>query len=91
MKVFVLNHDKTPLMPCWPNRAHQLIKEGRASLYRSNPETIIMKKQMENPVFQKISSNFDPGSKETGIAVIVHGKNGSHVAFAMNLIHLAFP
>ena len=40
--VFVLDSDRTPLDPCHPARARQLLHQGRASVLRRYPFTIIL-------------------------------------------------
>ena len=70
MKVFVLNADKTTLMPCYHRRAMMLLKAKRTAVYRTVPFTIILKEQLENPVLQTVEIKVDPGSKTTGIALI---------------------
>jgi 5-methylcytosine-specific restriction endonuclease McrA len=83
VKVFVLNADKTPLMPCWPIRAYQLLHERRAAVYRVKPFTIILKTQIENPTLQDTELRLDPGSKTTGIAIV----SNDSVVFAAELEH----
>ena len=83
MKVFVLNADKTPLMPCYHRRAILLLKAKRAAVYHTVPFTIILKEQLENPVLQDVELKIDPGSKTTGIALV----SNKTVIFGMNLEH----
>jgi 5-methylcytosine-specific restriction endonuclease McrA len=83
MKVFVLNADRTPLMPCWPRRAIELLKTKRAAVYRRVPFTIILKEQLTEPILQPVELRLDPGSKTTGVALVA----SDHVAFAINLEH----
>ena len=45
--VFVLNKDKTPLSPCHQAVARQLLKEGKAAVWRKYPFAIILKEQKE--------------------------------------------
>ena len=40
MKVFVLDKDHKPLMPCGPARARKLLKAGRARVHKLQPFTI---------------------------------------------------
>jgi len=42
MKVFVLDKNKKPLMPCHPARAKELLNKGKAAVYRMFPFTIIL-------------------------------------------------
>jgi len=85
--VFVLNDDKTPLMPCKPARARLLLKQGRAAVFRKQPFTIIMKEQIENPVLENIEVKIDPGSKTTGIALVMNTKRGARCIWGANLKH----
>ncbi len=83
MKVFVLNADKTSLMPCYHRRAIEMLKTGRAAVYRRVPFTIILKTQIDSPAFQPIEFRIDPGSKTTGLALV----SINTVIFAANLAH----
>jgi 5-methylcytosine-specific restriction endonuclease McrA len=68
----VLNHNKQPLDPIHPGTARRLLKAGKAAVYRLYPFTIIYKQavnQTPNPTALKL----DPGSKTTGIALILLG------------------
>ncbi|MCI0488954.1 MAG: RNA-guided endonuclease IscB [Blastocatellia bacterium] len=84
-KVFILNHDKQPLTPCHAAKARKLLREGKASVFRRYPFTVILKEQVENPTVQPMRVKIDPGSKTTGIA-IVNDENGE-VIFAAELEH----
>jgi 5-methylcytosine-specific restriction endonuclease McrA len=85
-KVFVLDHDKQPLMPCHPARARKLLKNGKAAVYRRYPFTIIMTYRVGGDL-QPIEIKFDPGSRTTGIALVGHFDRGSEVIWAGNLNH----
>ena len=87
MKIFVLNADKTPLMPCYHRRAIELLNTKRAAVYRRIPFTIILKQQIDNPILQPVELRVDPGSKITGIALVASGTRGDTVVFAANLTH----
>ena len=41
-RVFVVDKQKQPLMPCHPARARELLKAGQAAVYRRVPFTIIL-------------------------------------------------
>ena len=41
-RVFVLDHQKRPLMPCTPARARLLLRRKRAAILRYQPFTIIL-------------------------------------------------
>jgi len=81
-RVFVLYSDKTPAMPCFRGRAWQLLKAKRAAVYRTVPFTIILKNHTQGDS-QPITLKFDPGSKQTGIAITTNDT----VIFAANLEH----
>jgi 5-methylcytosine-specific restriction endonuclease McrA len=81
-RVFVLYSDKTPAMPCFRGRAWQLLKNKRAAVYRTVPFTIILKDRTHGDA-QPVTLKFDPGSKQTGIAMTTDDT----VIFAANLEH----
>jgi 5-methylcytosine-specific restriction endonuclease McrA len=83
--VFVLDANKTPLLPCHPMRARKLLELGKASVYKRYPFTIILKRVVENPVDPNLEIKVDPGSKTTGIAVV--NPHTKRVVFAGNLHH----
>jgi len=86
--VFVLNKDKQPLSPCHPARARELLDKKKASVFRLYPFTIILKTQKKNPKFQDTRVKIDPGSRTTGIALIIEGeKKGWFLIWAANLEH----
>ena len=49
-KVFVLDTKKRPLAPTHPARARQLLKRGKAAVYRQYPFTIILKREVSTVV-----------------------------------------
>ena len=85
-KVFVLDKNKKPLMPCHPARARQLLKGGKAAVFRRFPFTIILKHREGGDV-QNIRFKIDPGSKNSGIALVIDGKRGSKVIWAGVIEH----
>jgi len=44
-RVSVLSENRIPLDPCHPARARELLKKGKAVVFRRAPFTIILKKQ----------------------------------------------
>ena len=87
-RVFVLDKNKKPLMPCRPARARRLLKRGRAVVYRLEPFTIILlDRTYDTCEMQPISLKFDPGSKVTGIALVALFKKGETLIWAANLTH----
>jgi 5-methylcytosine-specific restriction endonuclease McrA len=84
--VLVLDANKTPLMPCYPARARQLLREGKAAVYRRFPFAIILKERVGGDT-QPIEVKIDPGSKTTGLALMAQGQNGQRVIWAAELTH----
>ena len=67
-RVFVLDTHRKPLSPCHPARARELLRKGKAAVFRRVPFTIILKYVPEGeptPVRVKL----DPGSRTTGFAL----------------------
>ena len=89
MNVFVLDKDHKPLMPCGPARARKLLKAGRARVHKLHPFTIrIVDRSLADSVVQSVVVKIDPGSKETGIAVVREdGEKKHHALFFINLRH----
>lgn len=84
--VFVLDKNKTPLMPCHPARARQLLTRRKAAVFRRYPFTIILKERDGGEV-QPITVKLDPGGKTTGITVVADFKRGKRVIWAGELTH----
>lgn len=82
--MFVLDTNKKPLTPCSPARARALLRDGKASVWRTVPFTIILKVAMPDAVVKPITVKIDPGSKQTGIALV---DADSRVVFASVLEH----
>jgi 5-methylcytosine-specific restriction endonuclease McrA len=89
-RVFVLDKNKQPLMPCNPARARQLLKSGKAAVFRRYPFTIILKDREGGDV-QPIQVKLDPGSKTTGIAIVAQFKRGLYCVYASELHHRGQP
>ena len=83
--VFVLDTLYKPLDPVHPGYARKLLTNGKAAVYRRYPFTIILKKEVEEPVTHPLRLKLDPGSKTTGIA-IVNDASGE-VVWAAELTH----
>ncbi len=92
-KVFVIDTNKQPLQPTHQARARQLLKKGKAAVYRHYPFTIILKYGVPDAKIQPLPLSeakglrlkIDPGSKRTGLA-IVNDTNGD-IVFAAELEH----
>nr|WP_074955520.1 RNA-guided endonuclease IscB [Alicyclobacillus macrosporangiidus] len=85
-RVLVLDKNHHPLMPCHPARARQLLKAGRASVFRWYPFTIILHDRDRGEV-QSVRLKLDPGAKVTGIAVTAAFQRGDTVVWAAELHH----
>lgn len=71
MRVFVLDKNLKSLDPCHPARARELLKKGRAKVFKQYPLTIVLQdRTLEESVTHPHRIKIDPGSKTTGIAVI---------------------
>jgi hypothetical protein len=73
-RVFVLDKNKQPLMPCEPARARELLDKGKAAVFRTEPFTIILKDR-EGGATQPIQFKVDPGSQTTGVVLVAEGQN----------------
>lgn len=83
-RVFVLGADRKPLDPCPSAYARRLLGNGKASIFRRFPFTIILKERTYD--ISRVSDHrlkFDPGSKTAGIAIL----EGETVVFAAELKH----
>ena len=85
-RVLVLDTHRQPLMPCHPARARELLKKGKAAVFRRSPFTIILKAR-EGGETQPLQIKIDPGSKATGIALVGEFKRGKKVLWGANLAH----
>ncbi len=87
--VFVLDKKKRPLMPCRPARARRLLRAGRARVAGLHPFTIrLVDRTRGESEVQPVLVKIDPGSKETGIAVVREDEKKHHHALAFfDLVH----
>ena len=85
VRVFVLDRNRKPLMPCCPARARELLKKGKAKVYRAMPFTIMV--QRSGGVTQRTEICIDPGSKTSGLAIRAFFKRGWTVIWVANLHH----
>lgn len=85
-RVFVLNPDRTPLMPCTPKRARTMLEAGKAAVFRRYPFTIILKAE-SGAVSQPLALKLDPGSKTTGLTLVLEGKTGMQCIWGAELQH----
>jgi len=85
-RVLVLDKNKNTLMPCHSARARQMLTRGKAAVFRQYPFTIILKERDGGDV-QPVTIKVDPGSKTTGIAIVVDFKAGKRVIWAGKLTY----
>jgi 5-methylcytosine-specific restriction endonuclease McrA len=76
-------------MPCSEKRARILLEKGRARVVRRYPFTIrLVDRKVEDSALQPVRIKLDPGSKTTGIAVVLEGDHGeTAVLFLADLHH----
>ena len=86
MSVFVLDRKKNPLMPCSEKRARLLITRGRARVHRMYPFTIRLVDRESGGV-QPLQIKIDPGSKQTGIALVREADSTATVVALIELKH----
>ncbi|MBU1879678.1 MAG: HNH endonuclease [Chloroflexi bacterium] len=85
-RVFVLDQNEKSLMPTHPARARQLLKQGRARVYRRQPFTIQLLDR-EGGATQPLEVRIDPGSRTTGLALVARHQRGDRVVWAAELHH----
>jgi RRXRR protein len=85
MRVPVLDTTKKPLAPTTPRRARLLLTSSKAAVFKRYPFTIILKREIENPMVPDLKVKIDPGSKTTGIAVV--NQQTGEVIFAAEIHH----
>ncbi len=87
-KVFILDREKRPLDPIHPATARQLLRNGKAAVFRKFPFTIILKEARPNATVQPLRLKIDPGAKTTGLALV--NDTTGEVVFAAELEHRGF-
>lgn len=73
--VFVLDKSRQPLNPVHPGHARFLLRAGHAAVLRRYPFTLILKEVRPDAVVHPLRLKLDPGSKTTGIAVVIDLQN----------------
>jgi RRXRR protein len=69
-RVFVVDHEKRPLMPCRPARARWLLSKQRAAIFRHVPFTLILHEVRPEAVVAPQRLKIDPGSVTAGLAIV---------------------
>jgi hypothetical protein len=85
MRIAVLDTTKKTLAPTTPRRARLLLKSGKAAVLKRYPFTIVLKREVENPILPDLKLKFDPGSKTTGVAIV--NQESGEVLFAAEIEH----
>lgn len=85
-RVLVVDKNKQPLMPCHPARAKMLLCRGKAKVFKRFPFTIMLTER-EGGTVQPVAFKVDPGSRQTGIALVADFKRGKRVIWAAVLEH----
>ena len=67
--VFVLDTNRKPLAPCHEARARMLLNNGKAAVFRAEPFTIILNREVEDEV-KPFTLKIDPGIGHTGISLV---------------------
>ncbi|MBC8171939.1 MAG: HNH endonuclease [Anaerolineae bacterium] len=89
-RVLVVDTNRQPLMPCHPARARELLNRGKAAVYRHYPFTIILKERAGGNM-QPVACKIDPGSRQTGIALVADFQRGKRLVWAAVLEHRGEP
>jgi 5-methylcytosine-specific restriction endonuclease McrA len=82
--VFLIDSSKAPMNPIHPAHASELMKKGKAAVFRMYPFTLILKRVVSNIVTYPLSLRIDPGSKFTGVSLV---NNRDEVVWGMELQH----
>ena len=85
--VFVIDTRKQPAQPCTAARARELLDQKKAAIYRYYPFTIILNRAVEIAAPLRLELKIDPGSKTTGLALVLRGQRGARVIWAAHLEH----
>jgi 5-methylcytosine-specific restriction endonuclease McrA len=84
-RVFVLDHQKRPLIPCTPARARLLLRRKRAAIFRYQPFTIVLHEARPEAVVTPLRVKVDPGSVTTGLALL--NDSSGELLWAAELTH----
>lgn len=82
-KVFLLDTHKQPLNPITVRQARKLLEKVKAAVFRRFPFTLILKRCVQDPKIYPLTLKIDPGSKETGLAIL----SGDMVVWVAQIEH----
>ena len=85
-RVFVLDKNKQPLMPCHPARARFFLSTGKAAVFRRYPFTIILQERAGGDT-QVMALKLDPGATTTGLALAAERLREKYIVWAAELTH----
>jgi len=68
-KVFVVDADDKPLLPCHPARARKLLDSGKAVVVSVIPFTIKLNRSVDNPT-GSFTVGIDDGAKQVGVSIV---------------------
>lgn len=83
MRVFILDANRKPLNPCHPGKARKLLNQGKASVFKRYPFTIILKEKKPSHIDDSYQLKIDPGSRTTGLAIL----SGNNLIWAAEINH----
>ena len=86
MCVFVLDKTGQAIMPCSEKRGRLLLSKGKAIIVRHFPFTIRLKNRIGGEM-QPLQLKLDPGSKTTGVALVLVLKDRIKVLHLFHLQH----
>lgn len=85
-RVFVKSSLGVELMPCHPARARMLIHSGKATCEKVYPFTIKLTDR-DTGELQPVQLKIDPGSRHSGLALVLNGEQHTKVIFGAVLHH----
>lgn len=84
MKVFVVDRKNKPCLPTTPRRARQLLNQKRATIVRTVPFTIKLRKTIKSPI-GSFQVGVDDGAKYVGIAA--KNEKTNEIVFTAQINH----
>jgi hypothetical protein len=84
--VLVIDKNKMFLIPCHPAGARELLRKGKAAVYKRCPFRIIFKEKSGGDV-QDLQLKLDPGGKTTTMSLVAECQQGRKVVWAGGLTH----
>jgi len=73
-------------MPCSAARARELLRKGKAVVFRRYPFTLLLKER-EGGDRQSVAFKVDPGSQQSGIALVADFQRGKRMLWAAVVEH----